>query len=221
MSKPEISKMLTLSTAHVTDRTMRLLDEEPEGNDLSLAVYPKSEFGYIIYIPEPDELLCDGEPWTQKMPHEWPKDLWDVLLYARDLSCDILCLDGDGPEIPYLKSYPDETNSDRKRFNLVIRDGNGEVDVIVLHFLTDKYSTPDSAVAAARRAVQEYLKTPTGRRDYAGNCDDFNWGDAINSVPNDYFIREGLIPDVEIPSFEKEVEHDEDLVGTLYLDEEA
>ena len=104
-----------------------------------------------------------------------------------------------------------------KEFDLIVHDKNGYVDTFVVRFNT-QLRTPQEAVAAARRAVREYLKTPAGRRDYIVNNSDFNWGDAINSVPKEFFIREGLEP-CKTPSFECEVEHDENLVGALYTEE--
>lgn len=107
-----------------------------------------------------------------------------------------------------------------KEFNLVVRDSSGQVDVIVLRYLTEHASAKE-AIAAARRAVTNYLKTDAGRRDYDINGGDFNWGDVINCVPDVFFIAEGLMPYNPCPSFECEVEHDEDLVGTLYIDEKG
>ena len=113
MSKPEISRMLTLSTVHVTEKTMDALEREADENNLCLAVYAKSGFGYIIYLPDEETLKSNGIRWPDigqpgaTPPANWPTDLRDVLLYARDLDCDILCLDSDGPVVPYLKTYDD------------------------------------------------------------------------------------------------------------------
>ena len=106
-----------------------------------------------------------------------------------------------------------------KEFDLIIHDRNGYVDTFVVRFNTQK-KTPKDALAAAKRAVQEYLKTPAGRKDYKANNNAFNWGDAINSVPKEFFILEGLVP-CATPSFECEVEHDDDLVGDLCMDEDS
>lgn len=94
----EITKMMTLSTAHIRYGTAQALDVEPDTNALGLSVYPKTcggeSVGWFIYLP-------DG------MPDGFPEDLADVIRYARKEGCHVLCLDADGPESPSLISYQD------------------------------------------------------------------------------------------------------------------
>ena len=36
-----------------------------------------------------------------------------------------------------------------------------------------------------RSVVEEYLKTPEGKQSIIDSCGDFNWGDAINELPEE------------------------------------
>ena len=116
MSKPEISRILTLSTGHVTECTRNMLLRESEENNFGLDVYEKDDFGFIIYLPAPVETRGVDTPYTETpagctrfgISYSVPKDLQDVLRYCHDMGCNILCLDADGPEIPYLRYYGDD-----------------------------------------------------------------------------------------------------------------
>ena len=92
--------MLTLSTAHVTKETMKLIDEEVKNNRfLSLSVYAKEDFGWFIYL--------DKEAFTKfnRDCMDMPDDLKMLIDFAFDHGCDMLCLDGNGEELPYLRTY--------------------------------------------------------------------------------------------------------------------
>ena len=86
----EISKMLTVSTAHITQETSELLDNDK----LSIVVYPKSEYGWFI-------LVCDWDEYE----NELPKDLKKFLMLAEDQGCNWLCLDCDGEVLGFLDVY--------------------------------------------------------------------------------------------------------------------
>lgn len=90
----EITKCLTLSTAHISKNTANLLDKEIKTPYLNLPVYDKTGVGWFIYIPtnlnELDKL---------------PSDLTKVLSLAKDLNCNMLCLDSDGDIISWLPKY--------------------------------------------------------------------------------------------------------------------
>lgn len=91
MQKPEINKMLTIGTAHISEETAKRLNN----NDIvGLAVYLKDVYGWIIY----DTIETEDEEGV-------PEDLMRLLWYMRSLDCAVLCLDGDGPEIPFLPKY--------------------------------------------------------------------------------------------------------------------
>ncbi len=104
----EITKMITLSTAHVKKQTMDLLqdvvDFQPnlvsETHPLHrLTVYEKAEYGFFIYNPlEPGTF--DPE---EKM--NFSEDLMEIFNLANKNDCGLICLDGDGPVTPELKFY--------------------------------------------------------------------------------------------------------------------
>lgn len=88
----EISKMLTVSTAHITQTTAEILDDGVR----DLIVYKKDEYGWFIVVPESDVIV-----------HLWTvlPNLMTLLAFAKDLGCDWLCLDRDGEVLEYIKSY--------------------------------------------------------------------------------------------------------------------
>ena len=93
----EITKMITLSTAHITENTAKKLDSDPTTNCLGLCVYKKSEYGWYITIDRNSIFKAE----IQTIPH----DLARLILFARDLDCETLCLDCDAEEIPYFETY--------------------------------------------------------------------------------------------------------------------
>lgn len=88
----EISKMLTISTAHITKVTAELLDDGVR----DLIVYPKGEYGWLIVVPESD--VIDSL-------HIVMSDLMRLLTFAKDLGCEWLCLDCDREVLDYLHTY--------------------------------------------------------------------------------------------------------------------
>ena len=98
----EISKILTISTAHITEETAKFIDNVCEDNNLSnLVVYNKSakyiggtaQYGWFIYcnVALPDLNV--------------PKDLLKIMCFTRDNNCDWLCLDRDGEVVDGLDEY--------------------------------------------------------------------------------------------------------------------
>ena len=95
----EISKMLTLCTNHVTDKTLRLLDDDANANDFPcLSIYKKEDYGYFIYINK-------NEFRNQCAHGNMPGDLIAVISFTIESGCDILCLDSDGEELVCLPHY--------------------------------------------------------------------------------------------------------------------
>lgn len=100
MSKLDITKMLTVSTAHVTESTFNRLTYDGRANEIKLPVYTKSipededSFGLYVYL-DPN-CLKDGKI---------PEDLMSVIQLAQKNDCGIICLDCDGPEIEELPIY--------------------------------------------------------------------------------------------------------------------
>lgn len=95
-----ISRMLTISTGHVTFDTFEALSLDGIRNEIKLPVYSKTapgngeNYGLLIYI-EPGLIDWDSIP----------KDLVPVLKFSMQNSCGILCLDSDGGEIEELPLY--------------------------------------------------------------------------------------------------------------------
>ena len=89
----EISKMLTLSTAHITKDTNRLLANEPYADGIQLSVFTKADFGYFIYVNDNLE------------NRNIPGDLKVCLELAKENGCKWLCLDCDGDTVEGLEEY--------------------------------------------------------------------------------------------------------------------
>lgn len=98
--KLDITKMLTVSTAHIHYETMDKILEDGTKNDLGLAVYKKSapsgeNYGVFLY-------LSPGAAYGETNEN-MPEELAALIKFARDNGCGILCLDSDGME---LEGYP-------------------------------------------------------------------------------------------------------------------
>lgn len=92
----DITKCLTISTAHITQETKHKVEFEELLNKMGLIVYKKGRVGYWIYIPD-DFIESDHM--------EIPFDLWKCMLVAYENDCRWLCLDRDGMEIKLLPTY--------------------------------------------------------------------------------------------------------------------
>lgn len=95
----DITKIITLSTTHITENTARLLDDEPNTNTLGLTTYKKADYGWFIYIADyiKTNILNDAV--------SLPDDLKLCLKTAVNNNCEWLCLDCDGPEYDKLPKY--------------------------------------------------------------------------------------------------------------------
>ena len=91
----EITKLLTISTAHVKESTMKLLDKEPNTDTLGLCVYNKADFGYYIMTDKNTLQRINTQP-------DFPEELKTLIILAVDLNCSTLCLDCDCDILPYL-----------------------------------------------------------------------------------------------------------------------
>ena len=100
----EISKMLTLSTDHLMDSTIIILEDMCESGEGfgQFSVYPKEEFGWFIY-PAVNKFQFKEEQMSSL-----PEDLTACFALARDLGIDILCFDCDVEEVEYLPKYEEE-----------------------------------------------------------------------------------------------------------------
>ena len=91
----EISKMLTLSTAHVTKFTADMFHYNVHKSVLPV-YYSKGEYGWLVHIHELDDDMS---------VLQYPTDIQELIAYARSLGCEWLCLDQDGPINPNLPSW--------------------------------------------------------------------------------------------------------------------
>ena len=91
-NKYDITKMITISTAHIKESTTSFLDET-----LLLPVYP-SDYFYTIWIEDDTE-------YYDTFKNEIPNDLLACIMFAHNLGCQWLCLDGDGEIVDELPVY--------------------------------------------------------------------------------------------------------------------
>ncbi len=92
----DISRILTISTEHITEETSKLLAVEPDTNEIGLSVYQKADYGWFIHVPEYVRELEDTS---------CPADLYKCMFYAHENGCEWLCLDSDGETVDELKKY--------------------------------------------------------------------------------------------------------------------
>lgn len=92
----EISKMLTISTAHITEETADALNKSVYGLEscIDLCVYEKKGYGFFIHIPE---------DWEEK--RNIPMDLQACVKLADVNGCIWLCLDRDAETVNQLPVY--------------------------------------------------------------------------------------------------------------------
>lgn len=102
----EISKMLTLSTAHLMYSTQNELAVMCEPCDEYIyhqfSVYPKETFGWFIYP------AVNKFQFHEEHIFSLPEDLIACFSLARDLGIDVLCFDCDAEELEYLPKYEEE-----------------------------------------------------------------------------------------------------------------
>lgn len=92
----DIAKMLTLSLGHISEKTYKLLDTEPEHPSLPWVI--PYESGWMVYI-DPD-MLAD-KAGAGDMPH----DLKACMKLAQQAECQWLRLEGDEPILAPLTVY--------------------------------------------------------------------------------------------------------------------
>lgn len=90
----EISKMLTLSTTHMSLKTAQSMEK---GEDFGLVIYEKLDYGWFILV-DPEVLDADESGVI-------PADLYHLLHVAKNHDCRWLDLDCDGNVEPDLPAY--------------------------------------------------------------------------------------------------------------------
>lgn len=102
-NEPCCSPYLTVSTAHVSDKTIELINQDQEGASMpeleGFVIYRKTLYneivGWFLYI----DLNADASP--------WPEDLFAIAGLAKEHGADLVCLDRDGPiveDLPFFES---------------------------------------------------------------------------------------------------------------------
>ena len=71
-----------------------------------------------------------------------------------------------------------------------IRERRSEREQIIDYFFVE--DSIEDVEGAFRAAVAEYLKSPESKPDVEYACGDYNWGDAITTVPEEIFNRHGI-----------------------------
>ena len=109
MEKPEFSRMMTISTAHIPPALAETLQTNgyitTADSDLSIPCYCKNidgeNNGFFIPTTPIDTAIIDNE------------EIIYVIEYARNHGCGWVCLDSDGPIVDELPIYEWEEEEDR------------------------------------------------------------------------------------------------------------
>ena len=82
---------------------------------------------------------------------------------------------------------------------------------IIIKSTDGKLESKSAVVEAFKAAAAEYAKTPDGKDVVDDNCGDFNYGDFVNSVPDEICEKHGFRV---VDTFQTEliVDHDDCLV---------
>lgn len=94
----EITKMITLSTAHISRETANKLDIKTiyGVNFIPLPIYNKDGYGWFICLSSYLKMLDEIE---------LPEDLKACCSLAKENDCEWLCLDCDGEIYPGIPTY--------------------------------------------------------------------------------------------------------------------
>lgn len=119
-----VQQIITLSTAHVTKKTLDILQNDPVTYNID--AYTKQDadgdYGFFIYITD------------NYIPKEVPNDLKGVLSYAISKKCSIVCLDQDGPAISGLPLYQHDNDDDNIPCILIRTNGETIEDIPCANF---------------------------------------------------------------------------------------
>jgi len=92
---PCIHKMLDVSTAHLSNATLKWLGEQADSEDPNgLIVYAKSVYGFFIPIIDDDDSLSED--------NNFPDDLRKVIEFAQSQECNWIMIERDAISIPNL-----------------------------------------------------------------------------------------------------------------------
>ena len=93
----------------------------------------------------------------------------------------------------------------------LIRERASEGNIWVDIFLADDSVT--DPLLALRTAVSDFLKTDAGKEAAKHCCYDFNWGDAVAYIPDEFWSKYGLRLDYTPKVIDVRVNQDEVLCG--------
>lgn len=99
---PELSTMLTLSSAHLSKEDAARLDTISDGLydlDYDITVYRKGDFGWFVSLPDPSVSLAQALLSSDS-------SLRDCILFARKFGASWIEFDRDGPQLSDLPRYP-------------------------------------------------------------------------------------------------------------------
>lgn len=94
----ELSKMVTMSTSHITEETNRYLSNKDNERYFGFVIYEKENYGYFMYLPTDRE---EDEEYLKELP----EDLAGIFTFARNNNIDVVCLDCDGEVLEELPTY--------------------------------------------------------------------------------------------------------------------
>lgn len=94
MNNLEITKMLTISTTHLTEDDAVYLVRACNWDDINeLVVYEKGDYGWFVYIP------------NDLNEYNLSENLKYILAFAKNNECDWICFDEDGCVVKELNTY--------------------------------------------------------------------------------------------------------------------
>lgn len=106
-----------------------------------------------------------------------------------------------------------------KLFNVIITDRSewDDPQIWIMSFiLPEPLNNPEQAL---RAAIDEYCKSPEGQKAVEASGGEFNWGDIMLYLPDEYVLKHGMIP-CSRSAVEITVDHDETLYQINLFDEE-
>lgn len=159
-------KMLTISTAHISQETFKLLESEA-----NLAPDAQPVIGFPVYKKDSNGFfLCINESRNGRFNRydNCTEDLLDVIKYALDMECGIICFDNNCVPVRYLKSYlHEDAASQTSDPTTILRHSPGIVFPVRGHFqikLTDDeisalfyHKQRDYRTQDAKNQIEDYL----------------------------------------------------------------
>jgi hypothetical protein len=97
---PSISKMLDISTGHLTKGDNDLLTEAGEGETGNPIVAYIYEYGYLVFVPEKDEGLNQ-----HARMYGYSTTFTRIMNRARELKCKYIQFDGDGIQYDDIETF--------------------------------------------------------------------------------------------------------------------